>query len=173
MTLQKQIQFYFSIYSDSLVPWNVYSYLTRVWNNFTCGCIPFRKKRTLWIYMNSKPYQLAPTPNNQLSWRTVCSNIIISWSNIIIILIAISIVISALYSLHIHIIMTQQGRCTYVNNVKPSFTWENSLIALQLLPLLLLSQPQLQDGCTTSVPGGHTASCFKGFNFLLSYLKFT
>lgn len=62
-----------------------------------------------------------------------------SWSNFTIILTGINVVITALYSLYI-LIMTQRGKYTYhVNSIKPTFTRENSLITLHIIPLLLLS----------------------------------
>nr|QOV03059.1 NADH dehydrogenase subunit 4 [Chodsigoa smithii] len=61
------------------------------------------------------------------------------WSNITIILMGINVVITALYSLYM-LIMTQRGKYSYhVNTIKPSFTRENSLMALHMIPLLLLS----------------------------------
>nr|YP_009020931.1 NADH dehydrogenase subunit 4 [Tapirus indicus]AHM91916.1 NADH dehydrogenase subunit 4 [Tapirus indicus]AHM91929.1 NADH dehydrogenase subunit 4 [Tapirus indicus]AHM91942.1 NADH dehydrogenase subunit 4 [Tapirus indicus]ARM56440.1 NADH dehydrogenase subunit 4 [Tapirus indicus] len=72
-----------------------------------------------------------------------------SWSNITIILMGINITITALYSLYM-LITTQRGKYTYhINNVKPSFTRENALMALHLLPLLLLSlNPKIILGIT-------------------------
>jgi len=62
-----------------------------------------------------------------------------SWSNITILLIGVNITITALYSLYI-LISTQRGKYTdHIKNIKPSYTRENALIALHLLPLLLLS----------------------------------
>nr|AHW98999.1 NADH dehydrogenase subunit 4 [Martes zibellina]AHW99389.1 NADH dehydrogenase subunit 4 [Martes zibellina] len=62
-----------------------------------------------------------------------------SWSNITIILMGINITITALYSLYM-LITTQRGKYTHhIKNIKPSFTRENSLMTLHLLPLLLLS----------------------------------
>ena len=62
-----------------------------------------------------------------------------SWSNITIILIGVNIVITALYSLYM-LIITQRGKYTYhINNISPSFTRENALISLHILPLLLLT----------------------------------
>nr|QVT15716.1 NADH dehydrogenase subunit 4 [Chodsigoa hoffmanni] len=61
------------------------------------------------------------------------------WSNITIILMGINVVITALYSLYM-LITTQRGKYSYhVNTIKPSFTRENSLMALHVIPLLLLS----------------------------------
>nr|YP_010429330.1 NADH dehydrogenase subunit 4 [Ictonyx libycus]USR67322.1 NADH dehydrogenase subunit 4 [Ictonyx libycus] len=62
-----------------------------------------------------------------------------SWSNLTIILMGINITITALYSLYM-LITTQHGKYTHhIKNIKPSYTRENSLMALHLLPLLLLS----------------------------------
>nr|YP_009092530.1 NADH dehydrogenase subunit 4 [Viverricula indica]AIQ86609.1 NADH dehydrogenase subunit 4 [Viverricula indica]APQ40297.1 NADH dehydrogenase subunit 4 [Viverricula indica] len=62
-----------------------------------------------------------------------------SWSNITIILMGTNIIITALYSLYM-LITTQRGKYTYhIMNIKPSFTRENVLMTLHLLPLFLLS----------------------------------
>lgn len=62
-----------------------------------------------------------------------------SWSNFTIILIGINVIITALYSLYI-LTTTQRGKYSYhIKNIKPSFTRENALMTLHLLPLLLLS----------------------------------
>nr|YP_010036984.1 NADH dehydrogenase subunit 4 [Galidia elegans]QQW47526.1 NADH dehydrogenase subunit 4 [Galidia elegans] len=62
-----------------------------------------------------------------------------SWSNITIALMGTNIIITALYSLYM-LITTQRGKHTHhIKNIKPSFTRENALMALHLLPLLLLS----------------------------------
>nr|YP_010037023.1 NADH dehydrogenase subunit 4 [Cryptoprocta ferox]QQW47565.1 NADH dehydrogenase subunit 4 [Cryptoprocta ferox] len=62
-----------------------------------------------------------------------------SWSNITIALMGTNIIITALYSLYM-LITTQRGKCApHIKNIKPSFTRENTLMALHLLPLLLLS----------------------------------
>nr|UQS80139.1 NADH dehydrogenase subunit 4 [Urocyon cinereoargenteus] len=62
-----------------------------------------------------------------------------SWSNITIILMGTNIIITALYSLYM-LITTQRGKHTHhVKNIKPSFTRENALMALHMMPLLLLS----------------------------------
>nr|YP_010037010.1 NADH dehydrogenase subunit 4 [Eupleres goudotii]QQW47552.1 NADH dehydrogenase subunit 4 [Eupleres goudotii] len=62
-----------------------------------------------------------------------------SWSNITIALMGTNIIITALYSLYM-LITTQRGKNTHhIKNIKPSFTRENALMALHLLPLLLLS----------------------------------
>nr|QZZ81278.1 NADH dehydrogenase subunit 4 [Hipposideros pendleburyi] len=62
-----------------------------------------------------------------------------SWSSISIVLMGVNIVITALYSLYM-LITTQRGMQTHhINNLPPSFTRENTLMAMHLLPLLLLS----------------------------------
>ena len=62
-----------------------------------------------------------------------------SWSNITILLIGANIIITAMYSLYM-LITTQRGKHTHhIKNIKPSFTRENTLMALHILPLLLLS----------------------------------
>nr|YP_002120642.1 NADH dehydrogenase subunit 4 [Ailurus fulgens]CAM98581.1 NADH dehydrogenase subunit 4 [Ailurus fulgens] len=62
-----------------------------------------------------------------------------SWSNFTIILMGINIIIAALYSLYM-LTTTQRGKYSYhIKNIKPSFTRENALMTLHLLPLLLLS----------------------------------
>nr|AIA61481.1 NADH dehydrogenase subunit 4 [Vulpes zerda] len=62
-----------------------------------------------------------------------------SWSNITIVLMGTNIIITALYSLYM-LITTQRGKHTHhIKNIKPSFTRENALMTLHLLPLLLLS----------------------------------
>ncbi|NP_006937.1 NADH dehydrogenase subunit 4 (mitochondrion) [Phoca vitulina] len=62
-----------------------------------------------------------------------------SWSNITIILMGTNIIITALYSLYM-LTTTQRGKYTYhIKNIKPSFTRENALMTLHLMPLLLLS----------------------------------
>nr|BBE28366.1 NADH dehydrogenase subunit 4 [Tragulus javanicus] len=62
-----------------------------------------------------------------------------SWSNSTIILMGLNMIITALYSLYM-LITTQRGKHTHhINNILPSFTRENALMSLHMLPLLLLS----------------------------------
>nr|AXV54269.1 NADH dehydrogenase subunit 4 [Nesiotites hidalgo] len=62
-----------------------------------------------------------------------------SWSNITIILMGVNVVITALYSLYM-LITTQRGKLSHhINTIKPTFTRENSLMILHIIPLLLLS----------------------------------
>nr|YP_009754577.1 NADH dehydrogenase subunit 4 [Casinycteris ophiodon]QIP52482.1 NADH dehydrogenase subunit 4 [Casinycteris ophiodon] len=62
-----------------------------------------------------------------------------SWSSLSIILMGINIIITAMYSLYM-LIMTQRGKQTHhMINLPPSYTRENTLMTLHMLPLLLLS----------------------------------
>ena len=70
-------------------------------------------------------------------------------------------VITALYSLYI-LITTQRGKYTHhINNISPSFTRENALISLHILPLLLLSlNPKIILGpCTVNIVLKKTLDC--------------
>nr|YP_010133294.1 NADH dehydrogenase subunit 4 [Crocidura russula]AAV33751.1 NADH dehydrogenase subunit 4 [Crocidura russula]AAV33764.1 NADH dehydrogenase subunit 4 [Crocidura russula] len=72
-----------------------------------------------------------------------------SWSYITMLLTGLNVVITALYSLYM-LIMTQRGKYTqHIQMINPSFTRENALMALHMLPLLLLTlNPQLILGPT-------------------------
>lgn len=62
-----------------------------------------------------------------------------SWSNLSIILTGLNIIITGLYSLYI-LIITQRGNYTHhIKNIKPTFTRENTLIAIHIIPLLLIT----------------------------------
>nr|QUL61068.1 NADH dehydrogenase subunit 4 [Martes americana caurina] len=90
-----------------------------------------------WLLASLTNLALPPTIN--LLGELFVAMASFSWSNITIILMGINITITALYSLYM-LITTQRGKYTHhVKNIKPSFTRENSLMALHLLPLLLLS----------------------------------
>lgn len=90
-----------------------------------------------WLLASLTNLALPPTINLVGELFVVIASF--SWSNITIILIGINITITAIYSLYI-LITTQRGKYTHhIKSIKPSFTRENSLIALHLLPLLLLS----------------------------------
>nr|YP_009442764.1 NADH dehydrogenase subunit 4 [Myotis volans]ATO90604.1 NADH dehydrogenase subunit 4 [Myotis volans] len=81
---------------------------------------------------------LALPPSINLIGELFVTMSMFSWSNFSIILLGINIVITALYTLYM-LIMTQRGKYTYhIHNIKPSFTRENTLMSLHLLPLLLL-----------------------------------
>nr|ATX68516.1 NADH dehydrogenase subunit 4 [Dicerorhinus sumatrensis]ATX68555.1 NADH dehydrogenase subunit 4 [Dicerorhinus sumatrensis] len=90
-----------------------------------------------WLLASLTNLALPPTINLVGELFVVMSSF--SWSNITITLMGTNIIITALYSLYM-LITTQRGKYTYhINNIKPSFTRENTLMALHLLPLLLLS----------------------------------
>lgn len=73
---------------------------------------------------------LALPPSINLIGELFVTTAIFSWSNISIILIGINITITALYTLYI-LTITQRGKYTYhIYNIKPSFTRENTLMAL-------------------------------------------
>ncbi|YP_002120655.1 NADH dehydrogenase subunit 4 (mitochondrion) [Meles meles] len=90
-----------------------------------------------WLLASLTNLALPPTINLVGELFVVIASF--SWSNITILLMGINITITALYSLYM-LITTQRGKYTHhIKNIKPSFTRENSLMALHLLPLLLLS----------------------------------
>ena len=92
---------------------------------------------TWWLLASLTNLALPPTINLIGELFVVISTF--SWSNITIILIGLNIVITALYFLYM-LIITQWGKYTHsINNISPSFTRENALISLYILPLLLLS----------------------------------
>nr|YP_010037257.1 NADH dehydrogenase subunit 4 [Ictonyx striatus]QQW48007.1 NADH dehydrogenase subunit 4 [Ictonyx striatus]UWM94693.1 NADH dehydrogenase subunit 4 [Ictonyx striatus] len=92
---------------------------------------------TWWLLASLTNLALPPTINLMGELFVVMASF--SWSNLTIILMGINITITALYSLYM-LITTQRGKYTHhIKNIKPSFTRENSLMALHLLPLLLLS----------------------------------
>nr|YP_009442673.1 NADH dehydrogenase subunit 4 [Myotis yumanensis]ATO90474.1 NADH dehydrogenase subunit 4 [Myotis yumanensis] len=81
---------------------------------------------------------LALPPSINLIGELFVTVSMFSWSNFSIILLGVNIVITALYTLYM-LIMTQRGKYTYhIHNIKPSFTRENTLMSLHLVPLLLL-----------------------------------
>nr|YP_009048537.1 NADH dehydrogenase subunit 4 [Vespertilio sinensis]AHL43873.1 NADH dehydrogenase subunit 4 [Vespertilio sinensis] len=87
---------------------------------------------------------LALPPSINLIGELFVTMAMFSWSYFSIILLGINIIITALYTLYM-LIMTQRGKYTYhIHNIKPSFTRENTLMALHLVPLLLLMiKPQI------------------------------
>nr|YP_002887607.1 NADH dehydrogenase subunit 4 [Rhinoceros sondaicus]ACQ73080.1 NADH dehydrogenase subunit 4 [Rhinoceros sondaicus] len=92
---------------------------------------------TWWLLASLTNLALPPTINLVGELFVVVASF--SWSNLTIILMGTNIIITALYSLYM-LITTQRGKYTYhINNIKPSFTRENTLMALHLLPLLLRS----------------------------------
>nr|YP_009442634.1 NADH dehydrogenase subunit 4 [Myotis oxyotus]ATO90412.1 NADH dehydrogenase subunit 4 [Myotis oxyotus] len=81
---------------------------------------------------------LALPPSINLIGELFVTVSMFSWSNFSIILLGLNITITALYTLYM-LIMTQRGKYTYhIHNIKPSFTRENALMSLHLMPLLLL-----------------------------------
>nr|UEK24932.1 NADH dehydrogenase subunit 4 [Spilogale gracilis gracilis] len=90
-----------------------------------------------WLLASLANLALPPTINLIGELSVIMSSF--SWSNITIILMGANVVITALYSLYM-LIMTQRGKYTHhIKNIKPSFTRENTLMMMHLLPLLLLS----------------------------------
>nr|UHJ18431.1 NADH dehydrogenase subunit 4 [Mustela erminea]UHJ18587.1 NADH dehydrogenase subunit 4 [Mustela richardsonii cicognanii] len=90
-----------------------------------------------WLLASLTNLALPPTINLVGELFVVMASF--SWSNITIVLMGVNITITALYSLYM-LITTQRGKYTHhIKSIKPSFTRENSLMALHLLPLLLLS----------------------------------
>nr|UFX54099.1 NADH dehydrogenase subunit 4 [Cryptotis nigrescens] len=92
---------------------------------------------TWWLLASLTNLALPPTINLIGELFIMLSSF--SWSNITMLLMGINVVITALYSLYM-LIMTQRGKYTHhINTIKPSFTRENTLMALHIIPLLLLS----------------------------------
>nr|UFX54060.1 NADH dehydrogenase subunit 4 [Cryptotis mayensis] len=92
---------------------------------------------TWWLLASLTNLALPPTINLIGELFIMLSSF--SWSNITMLLMGLNVVITALYSLYM-LIMTQRGKYTHhINTIKPSFTRENALMALHIIPLLLLS----------------------------------
>nr|UEK25426.1 NADH dehydrogenase subunit 4 [Spilogale angustifrons yucatanensis]UEK25465.1 NADH dehydrogenase subunit 4 [Spilogale angustifrons yucatanensis] len=90
-----------------------------------------------WLLASLANLALPPTINLIGELFVIMSSF--SWSNITIALMGANVIITALYSLYM-LIMTQRGKYTHhIKNIKPSFTRENTLMMMHLLPLLLLS----------------------------------
>nr|YP_009424394.1 NADH dehydrogenase subunit 4 [Niviventer cremoriventer]ARM56492.1 NADH dehydrogenase subunit 4 [Niviventer cremoriventer] len=72
-----------------------------------------------------------------------------SWSNPSIILMALNIIITGMYTMYM-VITTQRGKLTnHMNNLQPSHTRELTLMALHIIPLMLLTtNPKLITGLT-------------------------
>ncbi|YP_001315081.1 NADH dehydrogenase subunit 4 (mitochondrion) [Camelus ferus] len=100
-----------------------------------------------WLLASLANLALPPTINLLGELFVVMSAF--SWSNITIILMGANMMITALYSLYM-LIMTQRGKHTHhINNIKPTYTRENTLMALHMLPLLMLSlNPKIIMGLT-------------------------
>nr|AWH98318.1 NADH dehydrogenase subunit 4 [Megaderma lyra] len=90
-----------------------------------------------WLLASLTNLALPPTIN--LIGELFVMMSMFSWSPISMILLGVNVVITALYSLYM-LISTQRGKQTHhVNSLNPSFTRENTLMAMHLLPLVLLS----------------------------------
>nr|YP_778769.2 NADH dehydrogenase subunit 4 [Neomonachus schauinslandi] len=90
---------------------------------------------TWWLMASLTNLALPPTINLIGELFVVMASF--SWSNITIILMGTNIIITAMYSLYM-LITTQRGKYTHhIKNIKPSFTRENALMTLHLMPLLL------------------------------------
>lgn len=100
-----------------------------------------------WLLASLTNLALPPTINLIGELFVILSSF--SWSYITILLIGLNVVITALYSLYI-LIITQRGKYSqHIQSINPSFTRENALIALHILPLLLLTlNPKLILGPT-------------------------
>nr|ACJ05460.1 NADH dehydrogenase subunit 4 [Microcebus murinus]ACJ05480.1 NADH dehydrogenase subunit 4 [Microcebus murinus] len=72
-----------------------------------------------------------------------------SWSNVTIAMTGLNMLITALYSLYM-LTMTQRGKFTYhIHNIKPSYTRENTLMSMHMLPLIMLTlNPKIIMGLT-------------------------
>nr|ATL62990.1 NADH dehydrogenase subunit 4 [Sorex mirabilis] len=92
---------------------------------------------TWWLLASLTNLALPPTIN--LIGELFVMLASFSWSNVTMILMGVNVVITALYSLYM-LILTQRGKySSHINTIKPSFTRENALMALHIIPLLLLS----------------------------------
>lgn len=89
-----------------------------------------------WLLSSLTNLALPPTINLIGELYIILSTF--SWCNLTIILTGLNILITALYTLFM-LITTQRGKISYhITNLTPSFTRENSLIILHILPLILL-----------------------------------
>nr|ACJ05540.1 NADH dehydrogenase subunit 4 [Microcebus murinus] len=72
-----------------------------------------------------------------------------SWSNVTVAMTGLNMLITALYSLYM-LTMTQRGKFTYhIHNIKPSYTRENTLMSMHMLPLIMLTlNPKIIMGLT-------------------------
>nr|AYW04019.1 NADH dehydrogenase subunit 4 [Panthera tigris altaica] len=95
-----------------------------------------------WLLASLANLALPPTINLIAELFVVVASF--SWSNMTITLMGTNIIITALYTLYM-LITTQRGKYTHhIKNINPSFTRENALMTLHLLPLFLLSlNPQI------------------------------
>nr|YP_010455604.1 NADH dehydrogenase subunit 4 [Lonchophylla concava]UUA63261.1 NADH dehydrogenase subunit 4 [Lonchophylla concava]UUA63417.1 NADH dehydrogenase subunit 4 [Lonchophylla concava] len=92
----------------------------------------------IWWFLASLTNLALPPTINLIGELFVVMSLF-SWSNLSLILLGLNIVITGLYSLYM-LITTQRGKHTHhINNIPPSYTRENTLMVMHLLPLLLLS----------------------------------
>nr|YP_010758197.1 NADH dehydrogenase subunit 4 [Elephantulus intufi]WEW63559.1 NADH dehydrogenase subunit 4 [Elephantulus intufi] len=92
----------------------------------------------LW-WMLASLANLALPPSINLIGELIIIVSSFSWSNLTMLLLGLNILITALYSLYM-LIMTQRGKTPYHTiTMKSTYTRENTLMALHLIPLLLLS----------------------------------
>nr|ABC47551.1 NADH dehydrogenase subunit 4 [Uroderma bilobatum] len=90
-----------------------------------------------WLLASLTNLALPPTIN--LIGELFVTMAMYSWSNLSIILLGLNIILTGLYSLYM-LIMTQRGKHTqHINIIHPSYTRENTLMAMHMLPLLMLS----------------------------------
>nr|YP_009755715.1 NADH dehydrogenase subunit 4 [Cavia aperea]QIQ22955.1 NADH dehydrogenase subunit 4 [Cavia aperea] len=90
-----------------------------------------------WLLSSLTNLALPPTINLVGELYIILS--MFSWSNPTIILTSLNMLITALYTLYMFI-MTQRGKLPYhITDMTPSFTRENSLMVLHIIPLILLS----------------------------------
>nr|YP_009967668.1 NADH dehydrogenase subunit 4 [Galegeeska revoilii]QMV34618.1 NADH dehydrogenase subunit 4 [Galegeeska revoilii]QMV34631.1 NADH dehydrogenase subunit 4 [Galegeeska revoilii] len=91
---------------------------------------------TWWIAASLANLALPPSINLIGELMTIIASY--SWSNMTILILGLNMLITAMYSLYM-LIMTQRGKSSHhVSNINPTFTRENSLMALHLIPLFLL-----------------------------------
>nr|ABC47542.1 NADH dehydrogenase subunit 4 [Vampyressa nymphaea] len=90
-----------------------------------------------WLLASLTNLALPPTIN--LIGELFIITATFSWSNLSLFLLGLNIILTALYSLYM-LIMTQRGKYTqHINIIYPSYTRENTLMTMHILPLLMLS----------------------------------
>nr|AGT52307.1 NADH dehydrogenase subunit 4 [Nycticebus bengalensis] len=102
----------------------------------------------LW-WLTASLTNLALPPSINLVGELLIIITAFTWSKLTILLTGLNVLITALYSLYMFT-MTQHGKSTFhTHNIKPSFTRENTLMSLHVLPLLSLSlNPKIILGLT-------------------------
>nr|YP_010758132.1 NADH dehydrogenase subunit 4 [Macroscelides flavicaudatus]WEW63442.1 NADH dehydrogenase subunit 4 [Macroscelides flavicaudatus] len=91
---------------------------------------------TWWVTASLANLALPPSINLIGELMIMASSF--TWANLSILLLGLNMLITALYSLYM-LIMTQRGKSPYHTlTMKPSYTRENTLMTLHLLPLMLL-----------------------------------